>query len=261
MRRHPWVFSGAIDYIEAENESEIAEGALVEVYDHARQFIAEGHYQIGSIAVRILDFSRREINEEFFRERLTDALRLRKMLHLDTPQNNAYRLVHGEGDFLPGLVIDIYGPTAVVQAHSVGMHYARETVARCLVSLPGLEVRNVYYKSETTLPYKARLDQHNDYIIGSAETAVATENGLRFNIDWLRGQKTGFFVDQRDNRALLQRYSGGRRVLNMFCYTGGFLGICHEGRCRTGALGRLFGKSRDTDRCQYRTELPGRRTP
>lgn len=228
-RFHPWVFSGALA---SEPPEELAEGDVVGVTAADGRFLGTGHYQIGSIAVRILDFSRRAINEEFFRERLSDALRLRKTLHLDTPDNNAYRLVHGEGDFLPGLVVDIYGPTAVVQAHSVGMHYARETVARCLVSLPGLEVRNVYYKSETTLPYKARLDQRNDYIIGSAETAVATENGLKFNIDWLRGQKTGFFVDQRDNRALLQRYSAGRNVLNMFCYTGGFSVYAMRGDAR-----------------------------
>ena len=216
---HPWVFSGALAH---EVPDELAEGDVVGVVAHDGRFLGTGHYQIGSIAVRILDFARTEINGDFFRRRLQAALQLRQLLGLAREDNTAYRLVHGEGDFLPGLVVDIYGPTAVVQAHSVGMHYARETMARALVDLPGLGVRNVYYKSETTLPYKARLDQHNDYLIGSAETAVAVENGLRFNIDWLRGQKTGFFVDQRDNRALLQRYARGRRVLNMFCYTGGF---------------------------------------
>lgn len=218
-RFHPWVFSGALAH---EVPDELAEGDVVGVVAHDGRFLGTGHYQIGSIAVRILDFARTEINGDFFRRRLQAALQLRQLLGLAREDNTAYRLVHGEGDFLPGLVVDIYGPTAVVQAHSVGMHYARETMARALVDLPGLGVRNVYYKSETTLPYKARLDQHNDYLIGSAETAVAVENGLRFNIDWLRGQKTGFFVDQRDNRALLQRYACGRRVLNMFCYTGGF---------------------------------------
>ncbi|MGM9821763.1 MAG: class I SAM-dependent rRNA methyltransferase [Muribaculaceae bacterium] len=218
-RFHPWVFSGALAH---EVPDELAEGDVVGVVAHDGRFLGTGHYQIGSIAVRILDFARTEINVDFFRRRLQAALQLRQLLGLAREDNTAYRLVHGEGDFLPGLVVDIYGPTAVVQAHSVGMHYARETMARALVDLPGLGVRNVYYKSETTLPYKARLDQHNDYLIGSAETAVAVENGLRFNIDWLRGQKTGFFVDQRDNRALLQRYARGRRVLNMFCYTGGF---------------------------------------
>ena len=147
---------------------------------------------------------------------------MRKALRLARPDNDAYRLVHGEGDFLPGLVVDIYGPTAVVQAHSPGMHFARNEVAQALVGLPDVGVRNVYYKSETTLPYKAHLDPQNDYLIGGFETSVATENSLKFNIDWLRGQKTGFFLDQRDNRELLGRYSQGRKVLNMFCYTGGF---------------------------------------
>ena len=157
-----------------------------------------------------------------YRKRLLDAFALRKALGLAREDNDAYRLVHGEGDFLPGLVVDIYGPTAVVQAHSPGMHFARHDVARAIVELPGLGVRNVYYKSETTLPYKAHLDPQNTYLIGDFETSVATENSLRFNIDWLRGQKTGFFLDQRDNRDLLRHYSHGRRVLNMFCYTGGF---------------------------------------
>ena len=218
-RFHPWVFSGALSH---EVPDSVAEGDIVGVVASDGRFLGVGHYQIGSIAVRILDFGRTEIDGDFFRKRLEAAFGLRKALALANAENNAYRLVHGEGDFLPGLVVDIYGPTAVLQAHSVGMHYAREIIAEQLVGLDGLGVRNVYYKSETTLPFKARLDQHNGYLIGSAEDSVAMENGLKFNIDWLRGQKTGFFVDQRDNRSLLQRYSPGRRVLNMFCYTGGF---------------------------------------
>lgn len=218
-RFHPWVFSGALQLPLPES---LEEGNLVKIETFDGRVIGVGHYQIGSIAVRILDFSDREINDDFYRERLGQALKLRQALGLARPDNDAYRLVHGEGDFLSGLVVDIYGPTAVVQAHSPGMHYAREIIARQLVALEGLDVRNVYYKSETTLPYKARLDPQNDYLIGGFETAVATENGLKFNIDWLRGQKTGFFVDQRDNRSLLEHYAKGRRVLNMFCYTGGF---------------------------------------
>lgn len=218
-RFHPWVFSGAL----AEPLPDgLEEGDTVTVETSTGRLVGVGHFQIGSIAVRILDFAATEINAEFFHSRLLQALRLRQALQLARPDNNAYRLVHGEGDFLPGLVIDIYGPTAVLQAHSPGMHFARQTVAEQLVTLPELGVRNVYYKSETTLPYKAHLDARNDYLIGSMETSVATENSLQFNIDWLRGQKTGFFLDQRDNRALLQHYSQGRRVLNMFCYTGGF---------------------------------------
>jgi 23S rRNA (cytosine1962-C5)-methyltransferase len=218
-RFHPWVFSGAL----AEPLPEgLEEGETVRVVSHDGRIIGVGHFQIGSIAVRILDFADIGINGEFFAGRLSAALRLRKALRLARPDNDAYRLVHGEGDFLPGLVVDIYGPTAVVQAHSPGMHFARNEIAQALVGLPDVGVRNVYYKSETTLPYKAHLDPQNDYLIGGFETSVATENSLKFNIDWLRGQKTGFFLDQRDNRELLGRYSQGRKVLNMFCYTGGF---------------------------------------
>lgn len=218
-RFHPWVFSGAI----AEPLPEgIEEGETVRVTAHDGRVIGVGHFQIGSIAVRILDFTDRAIDSDFFASRLESALALRKALGLARTDNNAYRLVHGEGDFLPGLVVDIYGPTAVVQAHSPGMHFARNTIASALAGLEGLGIRNVYYKSETTLPFKAHLDAQNDYLVGGLETAVATENGLQFNIDWLRGQKTGFFLDQRDNRALLGHYAAGRKVLNMFCYTGGF---------------------------------------
>ena len=217
-RFHPWVFSGALTSM----PDDIDEGDLVYVETADGRRIGTGHFQIGSIAVRMLTFSDETIDEAFYQRRLSEALRLRRALGLIRDDNNAFRLVHGEGDFLPGLVVDIYGPTAVVQAHSPGMHFARDIIARQLVELPDAGIRNVYYKSETTLPYKAHLDPQNNYIIGSAENDIAVENGLKFRIDWLRGQKTGFFVDQRDNRTLLQQYSSGRRVLNMFCYTGGF---------------------------------------
>ena len=200
----------------------LEEGDVVAVQTSDGRAIGVGHFQIGSIAVRILDFGLTDISADFYRSRLEQALALRKSLQLARPDNDAYRLVHGEGDFLPGLVVDVYGPTAVLQAHSPGMHYARQTIAEQIASLPGLGVRNVYYKSETTLPYKAHLDPQNTYLVGGFETSVASENSLKFNIDWLRGQKTGFFLDQRDNRSLLRHYSRGRRVLNMFCYTGGF---------------------------------------
>lgn len=217
-RFHPWVFSGAID----QWDDTIEEGDLVSVYSHDGKLIGNGHYQIGSISVRILAFGNEEINENYFSQRLVAALELRKSLGLLREDNTSFRLVHGEGDFLPGLVIDIYGNTAVVQAHSPGMHFARNMIANALVSMPGNLVENVYYKSETTLPYKAQLDAQNDYIIGSYNTNIAIENGLKFHVDWLKGQKTGFFVDQRENRSLLEKYSHGRNVLNMFCYTGGF---------------------------------------
>ena len=217
-RFHPWVFSGALVAM----PDNIDEGDLVYVETSDGRRIGTGHFQIGSIAVRMLTFGDETIDEDFYGRRLAEALKLRQALGLIRSDNDAFRLVHGEGDFLPGLVVDIYGPTAVVQAHSPGMHFARDIIARRLVELPGLDIHNVYYKSETTLPYKAHLDPQNQYIIGSAENDIATENGLRFRIDWLRGQKTGFFVDQRDNRSLLEHYSRGRKVLNMFCYTGGF---------------------------------------
>lgn len=217
-RFHPWVFSGALTSM----PDDVDEGSLVRVVAHDGRVMGVGHFQIGSIAVRMLSFDDTPVDAGFFRTRLAEALRLRQTLGLMRPDNTAFRLVHGEGDFLPGLVIDIYGHTAVVQAHSPGMHYARDIIAEALVSLDGADIRNVYYKSETTLPYKARLDPQNQYIVGDFETDIAMENGLKFHVDWLRGQKTGFFVDQRDNRSLLEKYSARRRVLNMFCYTGGF---------------------------------------
>jgi len=218
-RFHPWVFSGAI----AALPDGLEEGDVVSVIAADGTPMGVGHYQIGSIAVRMLSFdAATTIDEEYYRGRLADALRMRQALGLRRDDNNAFRLVHGEGDFLPGLVVDVYGDTAVVQAHSPGMHYARHTIAKVLTEMPDAGIHNIYYKSETTLPYKARLDPVNDYLIGHADTDVAIENSLKFHVDWLRGQKTGFFVDQRDNRALLGKYATGRRVLNMFCYTGGF---------------------------------------
>ena len=217
-RFHPWVFSGAI----ASKDDAIEEGDLVTVAAADGTFIGVGHYQIGSIAVRILSFEKRDIDLDFYRQRLTAALSVRQALRLSRDDNNAFRLVHGEGDFLPGLVVDIYGGTAVIQAHSPGMHFQRDLIAQALTQVEGLDIANVYYKSETTLPYKAALDPVNQYLIGGYSTNIAMENGLRFHVDWLKGQKTGFFVDQRENRRLLEHYSAGRRVLNMFCYTGGF---------------------------------------
>ena len=216
-RFHPWVFSGAIARMD-----KVEEGDLVTVYDHEGNLIGNGHFQIGSIAVRILSFDDTEIDGNFFLSRLCEAYKMRQALGLLRPDNNAFRLVHGEGDFLPGLVIDIYGTTAVMQAHSPGMHFARHLIADALTQLPDGVVKNVYYKSETTLPYKAQLDPQNTYIKGAFDSDVAMENGLKFHVDWLKGQKTGFFVDQRENRALLEHYAKDRRVLNMFCYTGGF---------------------------------------
>ena len=219
LRFHPWVFSGAIQTIEGEPE----EGDLVEVYGTNGRFLGIGHYQIGSIAVRILSFKPVTIDAAFWEERIRIAYTLRQTLELaGVENNNTYRLVHGEGDNLPGLIIDLYNKTAVMQAHTPGMHYARHQIAQALKSVLGNAIDNIYYKSETTLPYKAELDAENEYLLGGDAPNIATENGLKFYVDWVRGQKTGFFVDQRENRALLERYAHGRSVLNMFCYTGGF---------------------------------------
>ena len=218
-RFHPWIFSGAIHHM----DEGIEEGETVRVITAAGEFIAVGHYQIGSIAVRVLSFEDIEINTDFWCERLQSALDVRIGVGIaDSPTNNTYRLVHGEGDYLPGLVIDCYGSTAVMQAHSVGMHVSRNEICQALVQVMGDRIANVYYKSETTLPYKADLHQENGFLVGGDASNVAMENGLKFHIDWLRGQKTGFFVDQRENRSLLEHYAKGKSVLNMFCYTGGF---------------------------------------
>lgn len=218
-RFHPWIFSGAIDRI----EGQVEEGEIVEVYTSGNEFIAKGHYQIGSIAVRVLSFNQEDINKEWWVEKIKLAYDVRLAIGVaNNPNNNTYRLVHGEGDNLPGLIIDVYGDTAVMQAHSAGMHVERMNIAEAIIGALRGKVKNVYYKSETTLPYKADLFPENGFLIGDSKVDVAVENGLKFHVDWLRGQKTGFFVDQRDNRSLIEKYSHGKSVLNMFCYTGGF---------------------------------------
>ena len=218
-RFHPWVFSGAIQH-QPEN---IDEGEVVRVMTAGGEFIAVGHFQIGSIAVRVLSFDDEEVNDNFWHGKLQSAFDMRRSIGIvDNPDNNTYRLVHGEGDNVPGLVIDVYGETAVMQAHSVGIHVERHRIASQLVIVMGDRVKNVYYKSETTLPFKAGLEQEDGFIIGGSKDNGALENGLKFHVDWLKGQKTGFFVDQRDNRSLLEHFSCGKKVLNMFCYTGGF---------------------------------------
>lgn len=218
-RFHPWVFSGAIAHV----DDGVDEGEVVNVFSSDGRFIAVGHYQIGSISVRVLSFDDCDIDSKFWSASLKGALEMRIALGLaDRSAGDTYRLVHGEGDFLPGLVIDVYGKTAVMQAHSVGMHMMRNDIARELMAVMGGRIDNIYYKSETTLPFKAELGQEDGFICGGSADNVAVENGLKFYVDWLKGQKTGFFIDQRDNRSLLEHYSAGRNVLNMFCYTGGF---------------------------------------
>ena len=218
-RCHPGVFSGAIAHADAN----IEEGEVVRVLTTNADFIAVGHYQIGSIAVRVLSFHDVDIDSEFWLSRMKSALNMRISVGIaDNPNNNTYRLVHGEGDNLPGLVIDCYAKTAVMQAHSVGMHMDRYAIAEAFRKVMGDRIDSLYYKSETTLPFKAGLDQENGFLFGDDTSNIAVENGLKFHIDWLKGQKTGFFVDQRENRLLLEKYAKGKSVLNMFCYTGGF---------------------------------------
>lgn len=219
-RFHPWVFSGAINrFVPSEPE----EGEVVEVETSDGEYIATGHFQIGSIMVRVLSFAREPIDQAFYERHIQSALDVRLCIGVASdPSNNTYRLVHGEGDNLSGLVIDIYGRTAVMQAHSVGIHRDRHLIAEALKKVMDGSIDNIFYKSETTLPFKAELGQENGFLLGGSTEDIAVENGLKFHVDWLKGQKTGFFVDQRANRQLLEHYSRGRKVLNMFCYTGGF---------------------------------------
>ncbi|MCQ2194965.1 MAG: class I SAM-dependent rRNA methyltransferase [Paludibacteraceae bacterium] len=220
FRFHPWVFSGAIQKIEGEPN----EGDVVDVYTSRNEYCATGHYQIGSIAVRVFSFEQVKPTYAFWRDKIAKAYQMRKSIGLvDKDKNNTYRLVHGEGDSLPGLIIDIYDHTAVMQAHSVGMHEIRMDLAKAIIEVMEGTVSNVFYKSESTLPFKSNVVTEDGYLIGKCnDECIAMENGLKFHVDWLKGQKTGFFVDQRENRSLLEKYAKDRSVLNMFCYTGGF---------------------------------------
>ena len=220
FRFHPWIFSGAI----ASGEGDLQEGNIVRIYTFDNKYLATGHCQVGSIAVRILTFEDEEINQEFWTKRIAKAYEMRLALGLaNNKTNNVYRLIHGEGDNLPGLIADYYAGVVVIQCHSVGMFLEKEYITKALLEVMGDSVTAIYNKSETTLPYKAEIEgEKNAYLYGSAESFIALENGLKFNVDWLEGQKTGFFIDQRDNRSLLEKYSSGKKVLNMFCYTGGF---------------------------------------
>ncbi len=231
-RFHPWVFSGAIARVVLDaghKTSAPDEGELVCVRSSADEVLGVGHWQIGSIAVRILAFGEEKLPADFWIQRINAAYKMREAIGLIRSDNNTFRLVHGEGDFLPGLIVDVYADTAVVQAHSIGMHLCRKEIADAILAeVP--QVQNVYYKSDDTLPFKAAIEgEKTGYLIEAVQDRNAqneefwsTENGLDFRIDWLRGQKTGFFIDQRENRALVERYAAGKEVLNMFCYTGGF---------------------------------------
>ena len=238
-RFHPWVFSGAIAKVvldASHKASEPQEGELVCVRSAANEVLGVGHWQIGSIAVRILAFGLEELPAAFWNDRIRAAYQVRNAIGLIRPDNNTFRLIHGEGDFLPGLIVDVYADTAVIQAHSVGMHVHRNEIAQALLDeVP--QVKNVYYKSDDTLPFKAAIEGDKvGYLIQNSQDSEefwSLENGLSFRIDWLRGQKTGFFVDQRENRALVERYAANKDVLNMFCYTGGFSLYALRGGAKT----------------------------
>lgn len=218
-RFHPWIFSGAI----AQKDHNIKEGDHVRVMSAAGDFLGTGHYQEGSIAVRILSFGDKPINSAFYQRRIEEAYAMRVGIGLKTAANNSFRLIHGEGDNLPGLIIDLYGKTAVMQSHSLGMDADKEHIVAALRQVLGDDLENIFYKSESTLPFKNETEGNNQYLFGGESAkSVALENGISFHIDWLKGQKTGFFIDQRDNRSLLEKYAFGKSVLNMFCYTGGF---------------------------------------
>jgi len=219
LRQHPWVFSGAVKKIYGEP----IEGDIVEVISNKEEFLGFGHYQNGSISVRVFCFQKIEINEFFWFNKLHDAYKLREVLGLiDNPMTNVYRLVFGEGDSLPGLIIDIYKDSAVIQSHSIGMHFLRFTVADALIKLFGEKLNTIYYKCTETLPKNTDFEKQNEFLLGNKVSEIVTENGLRFNVNWVEGQKTGFFIDQRYNRELVGKYSKGRRVLNTYCYTGAF---------------------------------------
>ena len=253
-RFHPWIFSGDIQRM----PDNLTEGQLVRVIDHKGDFLAIGHYQIGSIAIRVLSFVERKIDNEFWKERLSEAFNMRCSIGLvEREDNNTLRLVHGEGDQLPGLIIDLYGKTAVMQAHSVGMHLYRKEIAAALIDVCKGIIENVYYKSETTLPFKADLHEKDGFIIGGNEDNIAIEYGLKFHIDWLRGQKTGFFIDQRENRKLLEQYSIGKNVLNMFCYTGGFSVYALRGGATRVTSVDSSAKAIDLTRANAELNFPG----
>ncbi len=267
LRFHPWVFSGAIHKIQLDKDYpyEIPqEGELVRVVQHDGKVLGVGHYQVGSIAVRILAFGMEQLPADFWFDHIKSAYDLRQSLGLISETNNTYRLIHGEGDFLPGLIVDMYGNTAVVQAHSVGMHIHRIEIAQAIKQVVH-EVKNIYYKSDETLPFKAHIEGDKvGYLMRDKENGGtcaneeywSMENDLLFRIDWLRGQKTGFFVDQRENRALLERYAKGREVLNMFCYTGGFSVYALRGGAKVVHSVDVSGKAIDLVRCNVQRNFP-----
>lgn len=254
FRLHPWIFSGAI----AKKEGELQEGNLVKVYNSDNHYLATGHYQIGSIAVRILTFDDQTIDYDFWKERIGNAWKMRQNLGLTgSATNNVCRLIHGEGDHLPGLVVDFYAGVAVIQFHSIGMYLEKENITQALLEIMGDQITAIYDKSEGTLPYKAAINPQNGYLYGKAENFIAMENGLKFNVDWLEGQKTGFFIDQRENRSLLEKYAKDKNVLNMFCYTGGFSFYAMRGGARTVHSVDVSARAIELTRQNIELNFPG----
>jgi len=253
-RFHPWVFSGAISKI----PEKIKEGDVVSVYSSANDFLGIGHYQIGSIAVRIFSFKNVVTDESFWREKLQKAYNLRVALGFaNNKETNVYRLVHAEGDELPGLIIDIYNGTAVMQMHTVGMYQIRMQLATLLKEVMGEELVAVYDKSSKTIPFKSGINPVDSYLIGKSEPTVVSEFGMKFKVDWEEGQKTGFFIDQRENRNLLQQYSKGRDVLNMFCYSGGFSFFAMKGGANLVHSVDSSAKAIDLTRDNVELNFPG----
>lgn len=253
-RFHPWIFSGAIKEIYGKP----AEGELVEVFSNKDEFLAIGHYQIGSIAVRVVSFEDIEIDYDFWKQKVQSAWEMRKMLGFaSNPETNVFRLIHGEGDNMPGLIVDFYNGTAVIQTHSVGMHLIYAELAKALQDVLGDALKAVYYKSDKTLPFKADLDSQDGYLFGNESETEVMEYGLKFKVDWESGQKTGFFVDQRENRKLVEHYSNGRDVLNMFCYTGGFSFYAMQGGAKLVHSVDASEKAIDLTRENVELNFPG----
>ena len=262
LRRHPWIFSGAIEQIKSKG-NEISEGEVVDVFTKSGDFIARGHYQIGSIAVRVLTFEQEDIDQAWWNKRIAIAYDVRSRLNLtDNEQTDCYRLIHGEGDSLPGLVVDIYGSTAVVQCHSVGMYHSRMSIAAALREVYGEKLTAIYDKSSQTVPFKAGLNAVDGYIWGTSDhkSHVVKENGEKFLVNWEEGQKTGFFLDQRYNRELVRHYAKGRTVLNTFCYTGGFSVYAASGGavevCSVDASERAVQLADENMRLNFGDEYP-----
>ena len=218
-RFHPWVFSGGVKHI----KETISDGETVEVYSHENQYLATGHFQQGSILVRIISFNKTEIDQAFWNKKIQNAYQYRQNIgQFENLSTNCFRLVHAEGDGLPGLIIDIYNKTAIIQCHSIGMYLEREKISNALKEILGENLEAIYNKSSNALPSKFAENVEDQYLLGASNAGIVIENGNKFFVDWEKGQKTGFFLDQRENRNLLTQYVEGKSVLNAFCYSGGF---------------------------------------